>query len=131
MAKCSICGREMLTAKTCVASQVHINGKVYDRIRSAARSITAALPWCVPPSNTRLPEVKLPLKAPATSSTNDVGAGPLAAGPHSTSSVRPVRVAKNADGASGTPEQGPGKVRMTAFDGALLPARFTARTANV
>ena len=33
MAKCSICGREMLTAKTCVAPQVHINGKVYDRIR--------------------------------------------------------------------------------------------------
>ncbi len=33
MAKCNICGQEMLTAHGCSISKVHIGGKVYDRIR--------------------------------------------------------------------------------------------------
>jgi len=33
MAKCEICGREMLSAKGCNIPKVHISGKVYDRIR--------------------------------------------------------------------------------------------------
>jgi hypothetical protein len=33
MAKCEVCGREMLTAKGCTVGKVHIGGKVYDRIR--------------------------------------------------------------------------------------------------
>ena len=36
MAKCEICGREMLTAKGCNVPKVHINGKVYNRIRCGA-----------------------------------------------------------------------------------------------
>ena len=33
MAKCEICGREMLTADGCGISKVHINGKEYERIK--------------------------------------------------------------------------------------------------
>ena len=33
MAKCEICGREMLTAKGCVADYVFCNGKQYKRLR--------------------------------------------------------------------------------------------------
>ena len=33
MARCEICGREMLTAKTCVGAHVEIEGKEYKRIR--------------------------------------------------------------------------------------------------
>ena len=33
MAKCEICGKEMLTAVGCSAHTVHINGKVYKRIK--------------------------------------------------------------------------------------------------
>ena len=32
MAKCEICGQEMLGAHGCTVSKVHISGKVYDRI---------------------------------------------------------------------------------------------------
>ena len=33
MARCDICGREMLTAKGCNIQTVHIGGKAYKRIR--------------------------------------------------------------------------------------------------
>ena len=33
MAKCDVCGREMLKAKGCSVSMVHCNGKVYRRQR--------------------------------------------------------------------------------------------------
>lgn len=33
MAKCEICGREMLTADGCEISKIHINGKEYERIK--------------------------------------------------------------------------------------------------
>ena len=33
MAKCNICGREMLTAKSCIGTQCEIDGRKYKRIR--------------------------------------------------------------------------------------------------
>lgn len=36
MAKCKVCGREMLQAKGCSVSKIHIGGKIYSRIKCGA-----------------------------------------------------------------------------------------------
>jgi hypothetical protein len=45
--------------------------------------------------------------------------------------VLPILYARKPAGVSGAPEQGPGNVTVTAFDGALVPAAFDALTLKV
>ena len=39
MSKCEVCGKEMLTSVGCGAHTVHINGKVYQRIKYGEESM--------------------------------------------------------------------------------------------
>lgn len=42
MAKCDVCGKEMLEAKGCVGPDVRIDGKMYKRIRMGAKGDMSA-----------------------------------------------------------------------------------------
>lgn len=46
MAKCDLCGREMLTAKGCGIGKMHVGGKVYGRIRAFGEDESARCHDC-------------------------------------------------------------------------------------
>ena len=96
-----------------------------------ASTLTPYDPGPAVPLNVRLVVEKLPTNAPVTFSTYRVGAGPLAGVSHTTKTILPTRYARKPAGVSGAPEQEPGNVTVTAFDGALVPAAFVALTLSV
>ena len=72
-----------------------------------------------------------PENAPLTVSRYAVTAPPVSGGLHPSESVRPLRSTASRSGGPGTPVQAAGNVRVSVFDGALLPAALVATTWNV
>jgi hypothetical protein len=96
-----------------------------------AETRSVLVPGPTVPDNDRWVVGKAATNEPVTERTKLVGAGPLAAGSQTTVITLPTRDARKFAGASGAPEQVPGKVTLTGFEGPLLPAALVARNLSV